>query len=488
MKLNVKEYFKLSVIYTVIASLPSLLQTLAQPFIVGKGKLNAIDFSQLAITEIITSFVYVVVLYGMGNAISRFYYDYIDDRKGYNKLVSSVLNSIILRGLILIILSLLIGKYIGKYFTQVELQYFPSWGNASIILGISRAVSYTVFALYRNEKKVKLFIIFNITLALIRTSFQLIGLFFYKMTFIGYLYGGCIGSVLITIIILLYIYIKSGIHYELKILKTLNAFARPLFFYSLISWGLMYAGRLFLENFPKELGIYYTAINFALGIQLVLQGIQGATQPEFFRFMSLGRADHQGELKRLGSLLQVQTQGLIAFVIIPIMLYLTLFYKSDVKIASTFICIIFIDFILKSQIFIFSLPIYYIKKTKFLFAVNSIVLIINLLLNYFLAPVLKAYGLIFATIISDFILAICIYFYQNKIVHIDWNIKKVLVFPFVIALIAGTFEIIKYIFHLNQYITSSLIVITIFVSNYILYKKELRDIANKYLRIKILSD
>ena len=125
MKLNVKEYFKLAIIYTVIAALPPMLQLITQPFIVGKGRLNAVDFSYLAITEIITTFVFVVTAYSMGVAISRFYYDHIEDKKGYNKLVSGVFNSIIIRGIGLLLLAVVFGKYIGQFFSQKELKDFP---------------------------------------------------------------------------------------------------------------------------------------------------------------------------------------------------------------------------------------------------------------------------------------------------------------------------------------------------------------------------
>jgi O-antigen/teichoic acid export membrane protein len=483
MKLNIREYFKLSLIYTVIAALPSLLQTLAQPFIVGEGKLNAVDFSQLAITEIITSLVFVVATYAMGNAISRFYYDYINDKKGYNKLVSSVFNSIIIRGILLVGLSLIIGQWVGKFFTQKELQDFPSYGLASTILGINRAICLTAFALYRNEKKVKRFIVFNISLGILRTACQIMGLFFYRMSFTGYLYGGCVGSGITTIGILAYTYYFSGVHINMKILKPLNDFARPLFVYGLISWGLMYAGRFFLEDYPKELGIYYTAINFVLGIQLVLQGIQGATQPEFFRFMNEGVTENQDELKRLGNLLIMQTQIIIGITIIPVMLYLTLFYKSDVKAASTLISIIFIDYILKSQQIVFSYPIYFLKKTKFLFTINSVVLILNLVLNYFLAPVLKAYGLITATIFSDLLLVFGIYYYQNRMVYIKWNIKKVLAFPLAITIVAVLIEIGKNIFDINQYVSSVIVVLLIFTGIYILYSNEIKGMVMKYMRI-----
>nr|MBP7497429.1 polysaccharide biosynthesis C-terminal domain-containing protein [Bacteroidales bacterium] len=347
--------------------------------------------------------------------------------------------------------------------------------------GINRALCLTAFALYRNEKKVLRFVIFNVSLAILRTTFQLLGLFFYEMSFIGYLYGSCVGSGITTIAILAYTYYHSGFHFNLKFLKPLNDFARPIFLYGLIAWGLMYAGRFFLEHYPKELGIYYTAINFALGIQLVLQGIQGATQPEIYRFMKAGTNEHTNEIKQLCNLLLAQTQLFIAIAIVPTMLYLALFYKSDVSEASNYITIIFVDYIIKTQIIIFSYPIYYLKKTKFLFIINSSVLVLNLLLNYMLAPVFFIYGLIISTLLSDIILCLSIYFYQNKIIKIKWNYNKLLLFPFILIFVISATEFLKNLFNINQFITALISVLFIFTSNIILYKNELNKFIKKFI-------
>ena len=102
MKIDTREYLKLSFIYTLVAAVPPLIQVLIQPIYEGSDKLNAIDFSQVAITELFTSLVFVLATFSMGNAISRFYYDYMDDRKGYDRLVSSVFISILIRGFIIL--------------------------------------------------------------------------------------------------------------------------------------------------------------------------------------------------------------------------------------------------------------------------------------------------------------------------------------------------------------------------------------------------
>ena len=155
MKINNKEFFKISFLYTAVAAFPPLLNLFVRPLIEGNNKLNAADFSQIEISETIISLAFIIATYAMGNALSRFYYDYTDDKKGYDKLVSSVMSSIIIRGLLFLGLAFLFRGQIGALFSQPELQDFSKYGFAAIIIGINRAVNITAFTLYRNEKKVR---------------------------------------------------------------------------------------------------------------------------------------------------------------------------------------------------------------------------------------------------------------------------------------------------------------------------------------------
>ncbi|RLD48458.1 MAG: hypothetical protein DRI94_12520, partial [Bacteroidetes bacterium] len=138
MKFNAKESFKLSIIYTLVGAFPPILQILVQPIIEGKNKLGAVEFSKMAIAESITSFVFVLAMFAMGNTISRFYYDYSNSKEKYNRLISTVFNSILLRGILIFGLALLFGNYIGEIFHQKDLQDFSSYGYASIVIGINR--------------------------------------------------------------------------------------------------------------------------------------------------------------------------------------------------------------------------------------------------------------------------------------------------------------------------------------------------------------
>ncbi len=482
MKLNLKEYFKLSAIYVVVAALPPGLQLIIQPVIEGPDRLGPVDFSQLTISEIIISLTFTVALFSMGNAISRFYYDHKDRQSGYDKLVSSVMNSILFRGLLILGLAWVFRDYIGQIFSQPALQDFESYGFLAIIIGINRAINMTAAALYRNEKKVRRFVLLNVALGIFRSGFQVIGVFYYDMSFIGFLWGGAIGSSITSISVLVYTWYSCGFRFDLNILKEINKFAFPLFQFAIVLWAINYAERFFMESKPIDLGIYGIAIGLALGFEKILIGIQSATQPEIYRFMDEGIQKHTEDIKKLSNLLLAQTQVLIALAIIPAMLYLTLFYTTDVRLAFGLIAIIFVKFIVRTQFLIFSYGVYFKKKTVYFLYVNTLALAVNLGLNYFLVPILSFYGVIIAMYSSLCIQAISFYFISKKLTGIRWNRKKVLFYPFMIVLMAGLLEVAKIRLEINPYITASLVVLIIISSLFLLYKTEIRQTFNKYLR------
>lgn len=480
MKINLKEYLKLSVIYTLLAAFPPILQIIIRPIIEGSNRLTVDEFSRLSITELVITLAFTLVMFSMNNAIARFHYDYNDDKKKHNRMVSSIFTSILFRGVILIGITFVIGPFIGKVFSQPELRDFSTYGYAAVITGINRAIVLTAASLYRNQKKVWLFVIAMFSWGLIRTCFQLFALFYVDMSFVGYVNGNCFGSIIVSLAILIYIYKKSGFAFDRELLKPIREFARPLFQYSVIFWAITFIDRLFLEDSPIELGIYDTAVSFAFGIQMILQGIQGASQPEIYRLMSDGIKKNIEAIKQYSNILMAQTELIIAIMIIPAMLYLNFFFETELMFASQLIGIIFIKFIMRTQFIIFSYPIYFLKKTQAFLYINLFVLVVTLAANYFLIPIYGIYGAIMAGLIAFFLQAVITYQYQQKLVKIKWNLKKVLYFPLGIVVIAIVLELAKYHYMLDQYLVSGILVFAIFLAIIVLYRQEIK----KYIPIK----
>lgn len=85
-------------------------------------------------------------------------------------------------------------------------------------------------------------------------------------------------------------------------------------------------------------------------------------------------------------------------------------------------------------------------------------------------------------LISQSIMVVGLYIVQDKVAHIKWNRNKLLYFPFVVILITVILEIVKVKFNIEPLVTSSLVVMVIISSLFILYKNEIGGILNKFRR------
>ncbi|MDD3743560.1 MAG: polysaccharide biosynthesis C-terminal domain-containing protein [Lentimicrobiaceae bacterium] len=480
---NIKEHLKLSFIYTAAAAFTPLLQVLIQPVYEGNNRLNAVDFSHLAITELITSLVFAVALYGMGNAIARFYYDHNPQSITYRKMVSSVFSSILLRGVLIGLVAWILRDAIGLLFKQAVLQDFSTYGIACVVAGVGRAINVTAAALFRNEKKVISFVLVSVGLGVFRVGFQLIGLFFFNMSFLGYVYGSAIGAALVSIVILLVIFRKMGLHYDRKQMREINRFARPLMQYSVIVWVLSFADRFIMEGFPTQLGIYNTAVTFAAGITLVLQGLQGANQPEVFRVMKAGIHENQSAIRQYCNILLMQSLLIVFVAILPMMLYLDLFYETAVKQAAGLIPLIMMRSILRTQFVIFSYPAYFLKKTRIFLYLNVIAVIVNLALNYLLIPVYYFYGAIAAGLIADMVMTAGIYVYQKRIVDVHWNHLKTLVYPLATIVFTIIVEIMRIQLGWDYFVSGAIVVVAALGAMGGLYKNEILTFSRRLWKL-----
>ncbi len=478
-----KEYLKLSVLYTLVAAFPNVLQLVVQPLITKKGYLVAADIGRISFVEAIVTILFLICVFSMSDSISRYYYDVREDKHKYNQLVSTIFTGILLRGAVLLAFVYIVSPYIGLIFKQEALRDFGSYGIAATISAINRAIVVTAFSLYRNEKNIKSFIAINISSGIFRALFQVLGVFFFNMSFLGYVYGTAIGSSIISIIVIIYVYRRSGFHFVKSINIELFHFAWPLLEYSVINWGLMWFDRFFMEQGdPKEMGIYSNAIIYATGIQLIVQGLGSATQPELYRFLAEGIDKRIEEIKKISNLFIMQSLVIIIGAVIPTILFILIFYHGDLRISASIISIVIVRYILRQQYQIFALPIMFMKRTRIFSVVNYISLFVNLLLDWLLIPPFGYYGAIIAFIASSTAQVIIVYYFQQKIIPIPWNLKKVMYFPFIVLLVSVLCELCKVYLALPTIIGAIIVTVVTFLGIAFLYKNELQQILKKRLQ------
>jgi O-antigen/teichoic acid export membrane protein len=170
---------------------------------------------------------------------------------------------------------------------------------------------------------------------------------------------------------------------------------------------------------------------------------------------------------------------IVVFAILPTMLYLHLFYETDVRQAYGLVSLVFMRSLLRTQFIVFSYPAYYLKKTKIFLYLNSGAMVINLLLNYLLIPQFSYYGAIAAGLISDLIMVSGIFYYQKRIVEIKWSMRKTMLFPLMIILFTVITEIIRINAGFDPFITAVLITMLASSGLIYLYRNELNIFIRK---------
>jgi len=481
MQFNLKSYLKLSFLYTLASSFPVILQIVILPLIEGNNLLGAVDFSKIAISESISNLVGTFILFSMSGAVSRFYYDYLDDPKRMNHLLSSILTGILARGVIVLGIGILLGNRIAELFNQPELQDFSTYGYGAIIIGINRSILITMVTLFRNQRKVMRFVVINIIVASLRTAGQLIGVFFYEMTFVGYINGGAIGGGIMTVFLLIYVYKTTGIRYSYASMRPIYQFAAPLFVFELVRWGVLFSDRLFLEKFPVELGIYDTAQRFAFGIYYLFQGLYGAIQPDFFLYLTRGIEQTAEDIRRLSNTYMLQAQIVVLSLILPVMGYITFFFETDLTKASSLITLVFCQYIINGMNTLLALPIIYQKKTKQYLWIQIFTLMISLTLNVVLIPVFTYYGAITSAYIANLTQFILILVFQKRLIAIPYNYQKIVQIPIIILGLAVGVEILKHLLDIDPFWAALGFVTVSFGILTAVYRKILRELVSRIL-------
>jgi O-antigen/teichoic acid export membrane protein len=246
-----------------------------------------------------------------------------------------------------------------------------------------------------------------------------------------------------------------------------------------IYWGLLFGDRFFLLNNPEALGIYDNALKFGVGIQMIIQGLTSAVQPEVFRYMKEGFKARETEIRTLSNIFIAEAAAIIAVSIIPVMVFISLFYETDLALSTGLVSIIFVRFILRAQYQIFAWPLMFKKRTRVFFYVNSIVLIINLGINWLLTPQIGYYGAIIAFLSAYIIQIVILRTVQQKMAPAGYNIIKVYYFPIAIVLAAVLLEIIKIVFSVDPFLTSGILVIFVAAGFSRIYRRELGKIVNR---------
>ncbi len=374
--------------------------------------LSPAEYGIMTTVQTISGLLQLVLVLSLNGAITRFYYDYLDQLDKQRKYLGSIFTYVILFSTTISIVLLVFSKPI----VDLLFKNIPTDPYYIYLIGLSwaSAILSLPMALLRAQEKAGLFVLLS-TLQMILIMAMTAYLIIVKGQGAE---GALTAQFLITFAIALlaiFLVIKS-LKFTLAFtyVKDSLLFSIPLLPHVASLWIINSSDRMILEKFvdPTDLGIYSLAAQVSMVLGLFYSSVNNALVPRYTRLRI------EGQLIRAKQLLKV-----LSFVVlicgvasIPIATYALPLFTSDEYLRSVqLIPLLLVGQIVTGFYFIPVAKLFYAKKTGAIAKSSSIAAITSILINLVLIPFIGLYGAAISAIISAMVRFGLIYRASNKI-------------------------------------------------------------------------
>lgn len=379
--------------------------------------LSTKDFGVLALVTSVFSFTLPLVTLGIQGAISVAYFN--GEKNNYPSYFTSSIFPPFVIAVLLTILVLLFKTPIENYLAIpvlwilfIPIFCFLSFFNSLLLID------------YQIKNEPIKYVGYSLSNSALNIIISLLLVISFNLGYQGRLLGQYI-SIFIFSIIAVYVLLKKKL--LVKNISWTNAkesllFGLPLVPHIIGGMVINMSDRLFIDHFygKEELGIYNIGYVLGSAISILCAAFANAIIPFSYKLFAENTYVAKAKVVKVYWLFI----GLMGITVFCIWLFTPLIFKwfVDAKFSegSKYVVWITLGYFFQGMYLLFANIIFYLKKTKVLFYLSFINVILNLGLNYFLIPLLGPIGAAYATCISFFVFFITIAFYCNKIYPLPW--------------------------------------------------------------------
>ncbi len=396
------------------------------------------DFGNYALLISIYSIVSVVFQFGTQSVLNKFYIEEPDKYK--RKLIfSTIFNSIIILGLLLIILFAINAKLLSivifgtnKFSVLLIIIFFTVLVD---VLGVY------VISLLKTNEEAKKSVYYSSIGAIINFLFNIIFVYVINLSVNGIILAQLVSSTLVLILLTGTIKVNYVYKIDSMIFKKVLFFSLPLVFANLFTSGVNFGDRFILNHYlgRDEVGLYSFAYRIALAMNVLAVAFNSAWAPRSIKlYYRNDYKDYYGKI--LSALISVSC--LILIVVTLLSSYLFKIHFLNITFINPIYSsgIIIIPFIMVGYIFT-AISYYYSvypyvsnKSYHFLFA-DFLALVINISINIILIPKIKIIGAAIATTVALFSSAAYMYTISRNRIIINYRVKELLIIIISTALI-----------------------------------------------------
>lgn len=309
-----------------------------------------------------------------------------------------------------------------------------------LIQGFSSAIitNYSMYLMMKNRYKARTLLLIFPNLVITIVSLLALLFFFETNRYLGKIIPSAIVTLFFSIIIIIFIYLKSSKRVIIRYWKYAMNISLPIIFHGLSLVILSHSDRIMLNSLvgSSEAGIYSLIYNFSMISNVFIISLDSVWVPWFIQKMK------NRETKLINSKVKLYI-GIVTFLVISILLISPEVLKVLAPKEYWQGEIIIPPILLSSYvIFIYTLYVnieHFHKKTKYI-ALNTIIAAsFNIILNFLLIPRYGMYAAAFTTLLSYLISFLLHYKYSRKLEKELFPIKIISVYLFIMLVFTGTY-------------------------------------------------
>ncbi|MDP4281278.1 MAG: oligosaccharide flippase family protein [Bacteroidota bacterium] len=433
-----KQFFKSSLIYSVVGALPYASGVILIPFFA-----NHLTISQFGQNALYMTFMYLVQVFstfGLDTYIGINSFDHKDSREKMGKFIGSVLLALTVMGMIVAALMMSSGSIIFKvvYKESSSMTFFP-YGALTVISAIFNGIFKSYSSLLINQQRPVRFFWLNVSNFVLVIGISLTLLYLFPHTLYGPILGRLFPAVISCGLSILLIFLEYGFHFRKDLFRGMASFCFPMVVYAFMIWVVNYIDRNIIAHYMDDtsVGIFDIAVKISMFIDFVQAGLGNTIQPKVYTIWK------DKNLKESTPEVNRYYNGFIAITVlcIPVLVVsiplLVPFLIKDPKYyqAFAFLPVLCLGYASRGWFYMFLAPVFFFKKTKILPVIFSFAALFQIVSSILLIRSFGLSGAVYSSFLVKAFQALLLFLASKRFFHYSFNKWKIFFMPAVFMIL-----------------------------------------------------
>jgi O-antigen/teichoic acid export membrane protein len=454
-----KRLIKGSGVYTIGKILPKAIRFLLIP--IYTRFLTTSDYGIVAIVGVIISIMGIILSLGLPDTVTRYYFDYPEESKGFRDFLGSILIFFLLFGFLVVTTLTFFGKPIFEnLFSNVT---FSPYIKIGLWTSFFISINAILLNIYRAKEQAVKYISFRIVNFLLTTGIIIYFVVIAKEGALGKIKGSFYASLLFFIIFLVLILKRSNIILSKPKLFNALMFGLPLVPHALSRLFLFSVDRILLERIStlSEVGLYNVGYEIGSVFSVIMFSIVYAWVPIYYNIA-------KSEVKQRAKII-FSRMATLYIVFGSVLAIGTILFSKEIiyfvvaeKFHSSYrvVPVVAVGYLLH-LIYVVSVRALFLEKKTYIVAPTTLLAaIINIGLNILWIPKYGMMGAAYATLVSFLVHSIITHIFAQRIYRIPYEYRNL---SMIIALVGGVF-FINYFLDFKDILVSLIVKFLIFLS------------------------